>query len=109
MIALPKGIVLFRFVFALVWTAITAVLVAGTYRTVEGVERYALLFMPVFGAGFAYLSWLYLRRERSLHTESEHGVTVYVWIDLNGREARSTADPRPDWDEADGDGDGGGD
>jgi hypothetical protein len=46
-----------------------------------------------------------LRRERG-----PDGAEVFVWIELDGSERRSTRDPRPDWDSAEGgaDGDGGG-
>jgi hypothetical protein len=99
---------MFRLVFALLWTLGTLVLALATGDQVQGFELAMLYAFPVFGAGFTWMSWLHVRRRRSLRTEVEAGASVYVWIDLNGRECRSREDPRPGWDDADGDGDGDG-
>jgi hypothetical protein len=101
-----------RLILAVVWTSGTLAMAAAFDGQMQGWERAALWAFPVFGAVFTGLSWLHLRRARSLRVETEQGVSVFVWTDLSGRECRSDRDPRPDW-EGDGDsgsgGDGGGD
>jgi hypothetical protein len=99
---------MFRLAFALLWTLGVLVLAVATGDQLQGWELAVLYAFAAFGAVFSWLSWLYVRRRRSLRTVTEAGVTVYVWIDLNGREGRSCEDPRPGWDDADGDGDGDG-
>jgi hypothetical protein len=51
-------------------------------------------------------TWREWRPRRSLRTEVENGTTVYICIDVDGRERRSGDDPRLGWDASDGDGDG---
>lgn len=96
-----------RFVFATLWTAVTLALAVAFGGELEGWERAVFMLFPAFGAVFMWVTWRELRRRSSLRTEVVGGVTVYVWIDLDGRERRSQTDPRPDWDDAEGDGDGG--
>jgi uncharacterized membrane-anchored protein YitT (DUF2179 family) len=97
-----------RLIFAVLWTLLTAaILLGGGFAGSSQGERLIFALFPIFGLFFTWLSWLHLRRSRSLRTEIVGGVTVYVWIDFNGREERSTADPRPEWDAGDGDGDSG--
>jgi hypothetical protein len=96
-----------RFVFGTLWTALTLALLLATYDQMRGWERAVLALFPAFGAFFMWGSWRDLRRRRSLRTNVENGITIYFWIELDGRERRSSRDPRPDWDAADGDGDGG--
>lgn len=66
----------------------------------------ALVFLGL--VAYAVLKWFgKSRRRKSLRREGG----LYVWLELDGSEKRSTDDPRPAWDAedaADGDGDGGG-
>jgi hypothetical protein len=91
-------------IFATLLTVAALALIVATFDQMRDWERAAVVLLPVFGAFFMWASWRDLRRRRSLHTQVENGVTVYVWVEFDGSPCRSTRDPRPDWD---GDGDGG--
>lgn len=99
-----------RLIFAIFWTVLTTgILLRADLGDLNPLERLVLVALPLVGLFLVWSSWLYLRRARSLRTEIVGGTTVYVWTDFNGREERSTKDPRDDWDsDGDGDGDGGG-
>ncbi len=99
---------MFRFAFTTLWTALPLAMLLSVLDETDALQRAVFLVFIGFGAIFMLVTWRQWRRRRSLRTEVEGGVSVYVWIDLDGRERRSTADPRPDWDAADGDGDGDG-
>jgi uncharacterized membrane protein len=99
---------MFRFAFVTLWTGLALAMTLAVQDEADAFQRAFLILFTGFGAVFMVVTWRQWRRRRSLRTEVEGGVTVYVWIDLDGRERRSTDDPRPDWDAADGDGDGDG-
>ena len=100
---------MFRLVFSTIWTGLPlAVLLSDT--GLQDWERAVLVLFVGVGLLFIWLNWRSLRRLRSLRTEREGDVTVYVWTELDGTERRSTRDPREDWarqDADDSDGDGG--
>ena len=103
-----------RVIIAGLWTTgavLGCVLVLGDAEAVaREPQRLAILLLPVIGAALLWDVARRLRRRRSLRQVTEDGGTVWVWIDLDGSLARSTTDPTPGWDAADGgDGDGDGD
>ena len=102
---------MFELVFAVLWTVVSTALIVAGFDGLSQWERSVAMLFPVFGLFAIVLSWRRLRRRRSLRVETEGDSTWYVWIEIDGRERRSTRDPREDWDsEGDGDGgDGGGD
>ncbi|MFN3644824.1 MAG: hypothetical protein ACK4TB_18095 [Gemmobacter sp.] len=103
-----------RLIFSIVWTAAALGGVALIARDGAGAMLafpavvYVTVF-PLFGVMAILLSLHDIRRRRTLRQVTENGVTVWVWIGLNGAERRAEADPVPDWDSADGDGGDGGD
>jgi len=98
-----------QLIFAIVWTGIMIFIVAfGGLSGTAPLERALFMLLPIFGVALIWHSWKRLRRWRSLRTETVGGVSVYVWIETDGSECRSTRDPRPDWEDDDGDGDGDG-
>jgi uncharacterized membrane protein len=98
---------MFHFAFVTLWTGLALVATLAVHDEADNLQRTVLILFTGFGAVLILVTWRQWRRRSSLRTEVEGGVTVYVWVDLDGRERRSTDDPRPDWDAADGDGDGG--
>jgi len=87
-----------------------SLLLFGGVAELAPLERAVFMIFPISGVVFTWISWLHLRRRRSLRMETIGAVTFYVWIDLDGTERREMKDPREDWDsDGDGDGDGGGD
>jgi uncharacterized membrane protein len=99
---------MFRFAFVTLWTGLALAMAIAVHDEADAVQRAVLIFFTGLGAILMLVTWRQWRRRSSLRTEVEGGVTVHVWIDLDGRERRSKDDPRPDWDAADGDGDGDG-
>jgi hypothetical protein len=99
---------MFRFAFVTLWTGLALALTISVYDESDDIQRAALVLFTAFGAVFMLVTWRQWRRRRSLRTEVVGGATVYVWIDVDGRERRSGDDPRPGWDASDGDGDGDG-
>ena len=99
-----------QLIFALLWTAMALLLLFfGGIETLAPLERAIFMIFPITGIALTWASWRQLRRRRSLRVETVGGVSVYVWIEMDGTERRATKDPRDDWD-SDGDGgDGGGD
>jgi hypothetical protein len=96
-----------QLIFALLWTAIAlSLLFFGGLETAAPWERALFMIFPISGIALTWASWRQWRRRRSLRVETAGGVSVYVWIEMDGTEHRSTKDPREDWD-SDGDGDGG--
>ncbi|MEM9901856.1 MAG: hypothetical protein AAF865_10935 [Pseudomonadota bacterium] len=99
-----------RFAFTVIWTLLVVGLALATFGEADSVTRAFLSAFALFGILGIYLSWPHARRERSLRKEKDGEVELFVWIELDGNERRSTTDPRPEWDaDGDGDGDGGGD
>ena len=101
-----------RLIFCILWTAFASLLAWLALQDAKGGSfgfpaAFAVLF-PALGLFGIVSSFRQLRRRRSLRMVPEGDVTIYVWIDLNGRECRSRDDPRPGWEDADGDGDGDG-
>ena len=99
---------MFALAFCILWTVVGTALILGNFESLVGWERSVALMFPLAGLFATSMSWLVLRRRRSLKVEHRDGATWYVWIEFDGSERRSTKDPRDDWD-SDGDGDGGGD
>ena len=101
---------MYALVFCILWTVGSTALIFGNFDDLAVWERSLALLFPLGGFVATYCAWLAWRRRRSLRIETADGATWYVWIDLDGRECRSTRDPRDDWDsDGDGGGDGGGD
>jgi hypothetical protein len=98
---------MYALVFSVLWTVVSAFLIVTNIEDLDGWERGVALLFPLFGLFAIHASWLHWRRRRSLRIEQRDGMALYVWIELDGRECRSTKDPRDDWDGGDGDGDGG--
>ena len=87
-------------------TGLALALTVSVYDESDDLQRALLILFTAFGGIFMLVRWREWRRRRSLRTEVENGATVYVWIDVDGRERRSGDDPRPGWDaSSDGDGD----
>ncbi|NKX44777.1 hypothetical protein [Roseicyclus persicicus] len=104
----PGPPAMYALIFAILWTVVSTALILGTLSELADWERALAILVPVFGLFAIRASWLALRRRRSLRVEQEGGLSVYVWIEMDGTERRSTRDPRDDWDgDGDGDGDGG--
>ncbi|MBM2574980.1 hypothetical protein JQC91_01570 [Jannaschia sp. Os4] len=99
-----------RLVLLLLWTALASAMAWAVWAdaAAEPWERGVALLFPTFGALALWIEWPRLRRRRSLHRDRRDGAEVWVWIDLDGKEAWSAEDPTPEWDAADGDGDGDG-
>ncbi|MEM9756484.1 MAG: hypothetical protein AAF914_10850 [Pseudomonadota bacterium] len=97
-----------RLVISLIWTVVVGALFFAAMQEASRWERGILLLFLAFGLLAIWREYRALRRRQSLRIETENGTTVYVWIELNGTLCRSTEDPRPEWDAADGDGDGDG-
>jgi len=98
-----------NFIFCLGFTVVTAFLAAFVVEPSDQIPRIMLTVFAVISLFATWHAWKVWRRSSSLRVESESGIEVYVWIETDGRERRSTEDPRPDWDADGGDGDGGGD
>jgi hypothetical protein len=97
-------------IFSILWTVVVTVLIAGGIEDLADWERALAALFPLFGLFAIRATWLDRRRWRSLRVEDRGGTAVYVWIEIDGSERRSTKDPRDDWDsDGDGAGDGGGD
>ncbi|MEM7720829.1 MAG: hypothetical protein AAF376_00510 [Pseudomonadota bacterium] len=98
-----------RLIFCCLWTLFALLMVLLLdLSDLSQMGRVVFYCFPVFGLLCIWLSWLHLRRWRTLRTETDGGVTFYIWTEFNGREMRSTDDPRPDWEAEDGDSDGDG-
>jgi hypothetical protein len=99
---------MFRFAFVTLWTGLALALTIAVQDEADAFQRAVLILFTAFGGVFMVVTWREWRRRRSLRTEVENGTTVYVWIDVDGRERRLGDDPRPGWNASDGDGDGDG-
>ena len=88
--------------FSLIWTILTTIGVVYTYSSGD-FAGYSTLFqlimasMPLVGVFFIRHSLRKLRRFRSVRQDGGE----FVWTELNGREGRSTTDPRIAWDAED--------
>ncbi|MEM6973270.1 MAG: hypothetical protein AAF577_10745 [Pseudomonadota bacterium] len=101
-----------KFPFMIFWTALSCAFLWAFWQDESVQDDMALMVLvhlfPLFGLIFMWVTWPYWRRRRSLRIEETGGVTVYIWIELDGSERRSETDPREEWDSSEGDSDGDG-
>ena len=96
-------------IFGTLWTAGCLYLLVTSLDGAAPWQQAVFVLFPAFGLLMIWSGYRSWRRWRSLRIETVGGVTIFVWVEFDGTPCRSTEDPRPDWDAADGDGDGGGD
>ena len=92
--------------FGIIWTVLAFTFlfffrVEPEYAQQELFFRIAMTLMPFAGFFLIWDGLRKLRQYRSVRREETSDGPLYVLIELNGSEMRSSEDPRPEWDKED--------